>query len=77
MKLKEKKAIVTQPEIITEIEELTINRIDDFPSKQYVRVIVNELPGEITLWSDDNYDPTCSWTLTDVEARIEELLGGE
>ncbi len=56
---------------------LTINRLADFPSKQRVRVIVNELPGEITLWSDDNYDPTSSWTLADVEARIEEILGGE
>lgn len=77
MKLKKKKTIVTQPEITTEIQELTINRIDDFPSKQFVRVIVNELPGEITLWSDDNYDATCSWTLEDVEARIEELLFGK
>lgn len=74
MKLKKKKTIVTQPEITTEIQDVTINRIDDFPSKQFVKVIVNELPGEITLWSDDNYDPTCSWTLADVEARIEELL---
>ena len=74
MKLSKKKTIVTQPEITTEIQDITINRIDDFPSKQFVRVIVNELPGEITLWSDDAYDPTCSWTLEDVEVRIEELL---
>ena len=77
MRLKEKKTIVTQPKITTEIQELTINRIDDFPSKLFVRVIVNELPGEIILWSDDNYDSTCSWTLADVETRIEELLASK
>lgn len=70
-----KSVIVTiQPEVTKEIQEVTISRIDDFPDERFVRVIINELPGEITLWSDDNYDPTCAWTLTDVEARIEELL---
>lgn len=77
MKLKKKKTFVTQPEITTEIKELTINRIDDFPSKQFVRVVINELSNELKLWEGKEYDSTCSWTLADVEARIEELLGGE
>lgn len=74
MKLRKKKTIVTQPEVTKEIQELTINRIDDFPSKQFVRVIVNELPHELKLWEGEEYDSTCSWTLADVEVRIEELL---
>lgn len=77
MKLTEKRKIVTQPERSIEIEELTINRIDDFPSEQFVRVIINEIPGEIKLWEGEEYDETCAWTLEDVEARIEELLTSE
>lgn len=74
MNLSKQVTIVIRPEVTKEIRELTINRIDDFPSKQFVRVIINELSREITLWSGEDYDPTCSWTLASVEARIEELL---
>lgn len=66
--------IITQLEVTKKIQEITLNRIDDFPGKQFVRVIINELSDELILWQGPEYDPTCSWTLANVEARIEELL---
>ena len=55
---------------------LTINRLADFPSKQRVSVIINELPNEIILWEGEDYDMKCAWTLEKVEVRLEELLLG-
>ena len=67
------KRIVTKPEEVKLIKEVTINQIID--SNFLKKVIANtKEAGSILLWSGSDYDAIGQWTDTDVINRINELL---
>ena len=67
------KRIVTKPEEVKLIKEVTINQIID--SNFLKKVIANtKEAGAILLWSGSDYDAIGQWTDTDVINRINELL---
>jgi hypothetical protein len=73
IKLTTEKRIVTRPEEIKLIKEITINQIID--NSFLKKVIANtKEAGAFLLWSGSEYDEIGQWTDTDVVNRINELL---
>jgi len=65
---------VLQPERAVDLDKLTINKIEDVLQDDVLRVTVNELPREITLWEGEDYQKKGDWTYEEVETRLLEVL---
>ena len=67
------KRIVTKPEEVKVVKEITIITINDNYLMRRVTALTKEA-GSLTLWSESDYDAVGQWTDTDVQNRITELL---
>lgn len=78
---------VTPPSItkddgtIKTFEPITFTELDitivDNPKRKIVSVRIFGLPSSLVLWSNEAYDSAGDYTQTQLEARINELLGDD